>query len=584
MLESKAYQTYYAFASGEKDPKPKYVQKKVDSKKFPKKKTVQATKGTRLKSKAKVAKSDKKKQPAKKPKAKGLAVLSKVALTKAEQLKLATKRSKTQFHSSYVSGSSDGVDTQSKVPDEQQLKTSGTDEGTGTKPGVPDVPIYESESEKESWGDNEDDENDSDDISDEGNDDNDGNDGNDGDDDDANDNDKQEGDDTNKDDEEIDITTEYYEEEEEKIDDEEMMYDDEDDEVTKDLYEDVNQVDEDAHVTLTSVLDTQKADEPVQSSSVSFDFTSKLLNLKKPSPANNEIASLMETLTLHATAVPEITSRFATTIPPPPPFFNPLLQHATPAPTPTTSEATTLFTSLLDFASVFKFNERAIQAHNFDCREQAQAEKREYIELVDSMIRTIIKEEVNAQLTQILPQAISDVATPVIEENVTESLEAAVLTRSSSQPQSSYEAAATLSEFEFTKILIDKMERNKSYDIADHKRELYDALVKSYQIDKDLFDSYDLRSKEKKSSSTSKDTSQSQHKSSIKSSHVEEPSHTIEDSGMQQDQEFITGYNDEQLANKEVTKADWFKKPERPPTPDPDWSKRQHVDFRPPQS
>ncbi|GJS13571.1 hypothetical protein Tco_0408043 [Tanacetum coccineum] len=31
-------------------------------------------------------------------------------------------------------------------------------------------------------------------------------------------------------------------------------------------------------------------------------------------------------------------------------------------------------------------------------------------------------------------------------------------------------------------------------------------------------------------------------------------------------------------------KADWFKKPERPPTPDPDWNKRQHVDFRLPQT
>ncbi|GJU95236.1 hypothetical protein Tco_1319992 [Tanacetum coccineum] len=99
--------------------------------------------------------------------------------------------------------SRDGVDTQSKVPDEQQQKSSGTDEGTGTIPGVPDVPIYKSESEKEFWGDSEDedDENDSDDISDEGDDDNDGNNG---DDDDANDDDKQEGDDTSDDDEETD--------------------------------------------------------------------------------------------------------------------------------------------------------------------------------------------------------------------------------------------------------------------------------------------------------------------------------------------------------------------------------------------
>ncbi|GJS71265.1 hypothetical protein Tco_0704106 [Tanacetum coccineum] len=57
-----------------------------------------------------------------------------------------------------------------------------------------------------------------------------------------------------------------------------------------------------------------------------------------------------------------------------------------------------------------------------------------------------------------------------------------------------------------------------------------------------------------------------------KSAHAEESSHTVEDSGVQQDQEFITGNNDEQPADKEVTKADYFKKPERPPTPDPDWS------------
>ncbi|GJW75543.1 uncharacterized mitochondrial protein-like protein [Tanacetum coccineum] len=128
MLESKAYQTYYAFASREKAPKPKYIRKKADSNTSPKKKPVQATKGTRLKSKAKVAKPNKKKQPTKKTKAKGLAVLS-------ETFK---------------------KDKQSKVLDEQQQKTSGTNEGTGTIIGVPDVPIYESKSEKESWGDNDD--------------------------------------------------------------------------------------------------------------------------------------------------------------------------------------------------------------------------------------------------------------------------------------------------------------------------------------------------------------------------------------------------------------------------------------------
>ncbi|GKE20798.1 hypothetical protein Tco_1432310, partial [Tanacetum coccineum] len=188
---------------------------------------------------------------------------------------------------------------------------------------------------------------------------------------------------------------------------------------------------------------------------------------------------------------------------------------------------------------------------------------------------------------------------PVIEKNVTESIEAAVLTRCSSQPTSTYEAAASHSEFELTNILIDKLEKNKSYDKADYKKNLYDALVESYNTDKDLFDSYgevfslkrsqyedkdrdpsagsdrgkkrrksskdvesfrDSRSKEKKSLNTSKDASQSQHKSSGKSAHTEKPSHTVEDLGMQQDQEFVTRDNDEQPTDKKVTKADWFKK------------------------
>ncbi|GJW08605.1 hypothetical protein Tco_1571028 [Tanacetum coccineum] len=307
MLESNAYKTYYDIASGEKTPKPKYVQKKADPDTSPKQKPVQATKGTRLKSKAKVTKPNKKKQPAKKPKAKRLAVLS------------------------------------------------------------------EGDSEDE------DNENDSDDLSDESDDDNDGNNGNDGDDDDANDDDKQKGDDTNDDDEETDndrtesdrikipildqSTTEYYkEEEEEKIDDEEMMYDDEDDEVIKELYEDVNVNlgNEDTEMTNADqgASEQQNTGDPTQSSSVSSNFTNKLLDLDNLSPTDNEIASLMDTTAQHATIIPEITLSFTTTIPSPPSFFNPLSQQATPTPTPTASNTTTSLPALPDFASVFKFNER----------------------------------------------------------------------------------------------------------------------------------------------------------------------------------------------------------------------------------
>ncbi|GJU66705.1 hypothetical protein Tco_1252964 [Tanacetum coccineum] len=132
LLESEAYKTYLAYATGEKIPKPKYVKNKADSESSPKKKTTTTAKGKRPQTLAKAAKPAKKKQPAKTSKAKGLIVISEVALTEAEQMKLATKRSLIETHNSHASGS-------------------GADEGTGSKPRVPYVPTYGSDDEQISW-------------------------------------------------------------------------------------------------------------------------------------------------------------------------------------------------------------------------------------------------------------------------------------------------------------------------------------------------------------------------------------------------------------------------------------------------
>ncbi|GJT97473.1 hypothetical protein Tco_1092991 [Tanacetum coccineum] len=143
MLESEAFKTYRAYATGEKAPKSKTTKKKTDSESSPKTKPSQASKGKRIKTSAKGDKST--------LKSKGLTVLSEVAFSEAEQMKLATKRSLKEFHISHASGSGDGVDILSKVPDEQQHTESGTNEGAGDKPEVPDVPEYRSESKEESW-------------------------------------------------------------------------------------------------------------------------------------------------------------------------------------------------------------------------------------------------------------------------------------------------------------------------------------------------------------------------------------------------------------------------------------------------
>nr|GEW37162.1 hypothetical protein [Tanacetum cinerariifolium] len=133
MLDSKAYKEYYAIASGAEHPKAKtkYKKKPDEPVTSSKSKTALTFKGYRLKSSAKVVKTTKKKQPDMMPKSKGLAVLSEVALSKAEQIKLATKRSKKDFYMSQASGSGDGVDIRSKVPGEQQQKTFSQDEDDG---------------------------------------------------------------------------------------------------------------------------------------------------------------------------------------------------------------------------------------------------------------------------------------------------------------------------------------------------------------------------------------------------------------------------------------------------------------------
>ncbi|GJX90947.1 hypothetical protein Tco_0344273 [Tanacetum coccineum] len=377
MLESIAYQTYYTYATGEKALKEKYVGKKADSDTSPKKKP--ATKGTRIKTSAKVAKYDKKKQPAKMPKTKGLVILSEVALSETEQLKLATERSKLQFHSSRASGSSDGVDTQSKVPNEQQQKVTGTNEGAGVRPEVLDVPKDDSESEEESWIFSQDD-NDAEEESD------------------MNDDSEE----TESDNDEIDFThpnlstykEDDQEEEEKKADDEEVFSDQREEEEEEDMYRDLNvnlersdaemtdaqanQETDDAHVTLT----TKPPVVQQQSSFVSSDLVSKYIN---PSP-DAGVDSILEQDTQSDSLVNVPVSIAAET----PSYI----------------------------------------------RDEAQAENQEFLNKVDSTIKKIIKEQVQAQVSKIMPK---------MEKYVTESLKSEVLVRSTNQPQTSYAVAASLS-------------------------------------------------------------------------------------------------------------------------------------------
>nr|GFB10827.1 hypothetical protein [Tanacetum cinerariifolium] len=79
---------------------------------------------------------------------------------------------------------------------------------------------------------------------------------------------------------------------------------------------------------------------------------------------------------------------------------------------------------------------------------------------------------------------------PRIEESVNAQLEAKVLTRSFNSSRTSYAVTADLTEMELKKILIEKMEGNKSIQRSDEQRNLYKALVDAYGADKNILESY----------------------------------------------------------------------------------------------
>nr|GEV60796.1 retrovirus-related Pol polyprotein from transposon TNT 1-94 [Tanacetum cinerariifolium] len=118
---SNAYKEYYAFATGAAPPNPKASVRKTRSSFNTTITPPTAAAGPRLTT------SQKGKQAAKASKAKSLSALTEVAMTKAQQLKLVTKRSLQQMHISQASGS--GVDEGTGDDDEGKDGDGDGDDG-----------------------------------------------------------------------------------------------------------------------------------------------------------------------------------------------------------------------------------------------------------------------------------------------------------------------------------------------------------------------------------------------------------------------------------------------------------------------
>ncbi|GJW78310.1 hypothetical protein Tco_0139992 [Tanacetum coccineum] len=400
---------------------------------------------------------------------------------------------------------------------------------------------------------------------------------------------------------------------------------------------------EDTHVTLTLV----NPDGQQQSSSVSSGFVSNMLNPNQDTGVdaifghNAEATSLID---IPVTAIAEPSFFAPTNRPPTPtPLFIQLQQPPilTPATTPSSS-----LQNLPDFGSLFGFDNRlkalednfsefkqtnqyaealssipgivdqylankmkeavdvAVQLKSDRIREEAQAENQQFLDSIDEGMKKVIKEQVKSEVSKI---------TPKIEKLVNEQLESEVLVRSSKEAKTSHVVAANLSELELKKILIDKMEANKSINRSDIQRQLYKALVDAYEANKILLDTYgdtvtikrprdgadddqepsartDWGSKRRRSGKEPESTSAPREKttttagktttgskthkqSASQSAPVEETMQSTDVFEAPAHQEFETGVHDEQTEEEVHPLPDWFQQPKRLPSPDHAWNK-----------
>ncbi|GJY54231.1 hypothetical protein Tco_0445895, partial [Tanacetum coccineum] len=491
MKESKAYKTYLGYATVPVDEEP--IQKGKRVKRHVKKSTTKAATCVVIRE-AHVETKSKSKEKVDVTYGKGIELLSEVALTEEAQVKEVRKKSLRDFHKTHPSSSGT---VSEKPPSVDKITPTVTSKGTGDKPGVPDVTEDDStESESESWGNDEDDSN--------------------------NDDQDSSNEDIEQENESEEQVSDSKQEEESKDDDQEeeefihtpSPIDEKDDENLESVSDEVIKNIPHTDAEIVSPLDVHVHHEVPRTQAPTL-LTIPVSVITESSPVYTKIPQSSQTFT-------------------PPPILT------TPTPPPTI-ETTNPLSTLPDFASVFRFNDRITTLE----KEVAELKKdplhtqvttlvdehldtrlgetrEEFMKFLSESLTTRIKEQVKDQLPQILPKEVSNFAPPVIEELIKEirdevtlflfsffflffsppvieelikeSRDEVTLAKVSSQPHSTYEAASTLTEFELKKILLDKMEKSESYLAAPEHRDCYDSLKKSYDLDKDFFFSYDVYS------------------------------------------------------------------------------------------
>nr|GFA85164.1 hypothetical protein [Tanacetum cinerariifolium] len=246
--------------------------------------------------------------------------------------------------------------------------------------------------------------------------------------------------------------------------------------------------------------------------------------------------------------------------------------------------------------------QEAVQLQTDRLQDSFQRENDEFLRNIDENMKKIIKGQVKSQVKEQVSRIL-----PRTEESVNATLETKVLTRSSQSSRTSYAVAADLTEMELKKILIEKMEENKSIQRSDEQCNLYKALIDAYEADKTILESYgestilkrrredddnqegpsagsDRGSKRQRecrehaSANTSSEQAtgsagrsttrtQSRQLSASESAFVEEPVQTTCQVKEPSHPVFEKGVEDQPIVQTSQH-PEWFSQPRRPPTPD----------------
>ncbi|GJW26339.1 putative reverse transcriptase domain-containing protein [Tanacetum coccineum] len=335
-----------------------------------------------------------------------------------------------------------------------------------------------------------------------------------------------------------------------------------------------DQVKDDAQAIVTTTLATQKTEVPLESSSILSDYATKFLNFDNIPPADTKITLMMDIKVHHedlssqtsslfivpVLVIPESPTTQATTIPPPIPPFILFQQQSTPIPTPTITEATISTINALDSTTLTAIHQRLSDLEN----------KFKTLRNVDhsSAIRATIKSKVPTVVKEYLGTSLDD--TLHKHKALYHALMESILDDEDAMDQ----------------CVADKLKKRKSDD-ADRDEcppagpdQRLEVKTTEDIISIGSFIIMEFLVLNQYSTGTSKGTIKSQPKSTGKSYQAEEIVFKTADTQVSQNIGEDTSNTDELPVVNAIPK-DWFMKPERPLTLDPEWNACKTVDNKP---